>query len=182
MSFQLNEQEKQILLELARTTITNILTGNDSPFPGVTDTLEEKCGAFVTLHKKGKLRGCIGHMTGVKPLYETIREVAKSSALYDPRFPKVTADELEDIDIEITVLTPLQEISDPSIIEIGKHGIYMEQGRHSGVLLPQVAVEQEWDKKTFLEHTCRKAGLSGDCWKNQSTKISIFEGIIFGEK
>lgn len=149
--------------------------------PAPTETLKEQCGAFVTLRLDGKLRGCIGHMTGVKPLHKAVEELAQSSAFHDPRFPSLQERELDKIDIEITVLTPLEEISDLSALEVGRHGIYIQQGGRSGVLLPQVATEQGWDRNTFLEHTCRKAGLPGSCWKDPNTKISIFEGIIFKE-
>lgn len=150
--------------------------------PSATEILQEKCGAFVTLREGEKLRGCIGHMTGVKPLHTAVEELAQSSAFHDPRFPPLSAEELNKIRIEITVLTPMEEITDPSRIEIGKHGIYIQKGSRSGVLLPQVAAEQGWDRDTFLDHTCLKAGLPGGCWKDPDTKISVFEGIIFSER
>jgi uncharacterized protein len=181
MSFTITEDDKQVLLTTARRSIENKLHGGTEQMPPPTEILQEKCGAFVTLKKQGKLRGCIGHMTGVQPLHAAVAELARSSAFHDPRFPPLAAEELDKIDIEITVLTPLEEISDPSVIEIGKHGIYLKRGGSSGVLLPQVAVEQGWDRNTFLEHTCRKAGLPGNCWKDRETKLHIFEGIIFGE-
>lgn len=181
MSFTLTDEEKQILLKTARTVITNALRNEDVPLPEPTENLSEKCGAFVTLRKEGRLRGCIGQMTGTKPLYDTIQEVAVSSAFHDPRFPGLSPEELNEVTIEITVLTPLEEIDDPSRIEVGTHGIYMQRGSRSGVLLPQVATEQGWDRETFLEHTCKKAGLSGECWKDTNTRISIFKGIIFNE-
>ena len=182
MDFQLTEEDKQILLRTARRSIENKLKGENEPLPAATEIMHEKCGAFVTLRKQGQLRGCIGHMTGVKPLQSAVEELAQSSAFHDPRFPAVSAGEIHEIDIEITVLTPLEEIEDTSRIEIGRHGIFMQNGGRSGVLLPQVATEQGWDRETFLDHTCRKAGLPGDCWRDPETTISIFEGIIFGEK
>lgn len=182
MSFSLSDNEKEILLKCARITIENKFKTPKKLLPEPTDTLQEYCGAFVTLHRKGKLRGCIGNMTGIKPLYETIIQMAESSAFHDPRFTPVSADEVEELDIEISVLTPLREIEDVEEIEVGKHGIYMQRGHRSGVLLPQVAGEQGWDKHTFLEHTCMKAGMPADCWRDPKMKISVFEAIIFGEK
>jgi AmmeMemoRadiSam system protein A len=107
--------------------------------------------------------------------------MARASAFQDPRFPSLPEEELPDIDIEISVLTPLQKISDPSLVEVGRHGVFIQKGGRSGVLLPQVATEQEWDRDTFLTHTCYKAGLPGNCWKDPHSEISVFSAIIFGE-
>ena len=117
------------------------------------------CGAFVTLKKKGALRGCIGHIVGHYPLAETISRMAVAAAFQDPRFPPVTRAEWPTIDMEISVMTPLKEITDTAAIEVGRHGIYIQKGDRSGLLLPQVATEYGWDRLTFLEQTCRKAGL-----------------------
>jgi len=182
MSFSLSEKEKQILLQCARITIENKFSKTPRPLPEPTDNLQEYCGAFVTLHRNGKLRGCIGNMTGAKPLFDTIIQMAESSAFHDPRFPPVSAAEAGELDIEISVLTPLREIDSAEEVEVGKHGIYMQRGHRSGVLLPQVPVEQGWDRNTFLEHTCMKAGMSADCWQDPEVKISVFEAIIFGGK
>ncbi len=179
MSFSLSDNEKKILLKTARITIENTFQTPKKPLPQPTENLQEYCGAFVTLHRKGKLRGCIGNMTGIKPLFETIIQMAESSAFHDPRFTPVAAHEVEELDIEISVLTPLREIEDVEEIEVGKHGIYMQRGHRSGVLLPQVSVEQGWDRNTFLEHTCMKAGMTTDCWQDPEVKISVFEAIIF---
>jgi len=105
-----------------------------------------------------------------------------SASLNDPRFPPLTEEELRDIDIEISVLSPLKEIQDVSEIEVGRHGIYITRGYQSGVLLPQVATEYGWDRETFLQHTCQKAGLPPDAWKQEGTKIEIFDAQVFGEK
>ncbi|MEW6328073.1 MAG: AmmeMemoRadiSam system protein A [Thermodesulfobacteriota bacterium] len=174
-------QEKKILLSLARAEIKSNLTGIsekiDLPKGG---TLYARHGAFVTLHKHGNLRGCIGVFTPAQPLYQTVREMASFAAFKDPRFVPLTADELSDIDIEISVLSPLQKISEINEIEIGKHGIYIIKELNRGVLLPQVATEHNWDKITFLEHTCYKAGLDGDCWRS-GAEIYVFTALIFGE-
>ena len=136
----------------------------------------------MTLHKLGQLRGCIGTFASSHPLLDTISEMAISASQKDPRFPPVAQNEMKDIDMEISVLSPLQEIKDISEIEVGKHGIYITRGYNSGVLLPQVATEQEWDRDTFLSHTCMKAGMAQDCWQDGDCKIEIFSAQVFGEK
>ncbi|MBN2535112.1 MAG: AmmeMemoRadiSam system protein A [Spirochaetales bacterium] len=151
-------------------------------FPEPTRVLLTECGAFVTLHKKGKLRGCIGYVVAVKPLFNTVQDVARSSAFSDPRFPPVMESEIPDLEIEISVLTPLKRITSIDEIEVGTHGIVIKRGFSSGLLLPQVAAEQGWDRDTFLTHTCYKAGLPGDCWKKSDTRIEVFSAIVFNEK
>ncbi|MDP2981083.1 MAG: AmmeMemoRadiSam system protein B, partial [Candidatus Omnitrophota bacterium] len=171
----LNKEEKQKILEVARLSIIEAVTGERQFLPNVTeDRLKENCGAFVTIKENGQLRGCIGYIQAVKPLYETVKDVAKSAAVNDYRFNPVTKDELDKLDLEISVLTPLKKIKDISEIEVGKHGLYMKKGFNSGLLLPQVASEYNWDKETFLKETCRKAGLSHDAWKDKSTEIYTF--------
>lgn len=183
MSFELNEQEKKTLMKLARDTIEMyVREAKKPPLPGATGNLGEKAGAFVTLHKKGQLRGCIGHIVGTIPLVETVQEMAVAAAAQDPRFDPVTLQELNDIDIEISVLSPLRRVKDVSEIEVGKHGILMGRGFNQGLLLPQVATEWKWDRETFLENTCVKAGLPTDAWKDPETIIEIFSAQVFGEK
>lgn len=178
----LNAKEQETLLKLARDTISAHLSGKPLPRPpDAYGELALKCGAFVTLHKKGMLRGCIGHMVGMKPLVETVREMAIAAATEDSRFPSVKADEMKNIDIEISVLSPMKKITDVGEIQVGVHGIMMSQGWRRGVLLPQVATEQGWDRDTFLTHTCYKAGLSPDAWKFPETTIEIFSAQVFGE-
>jgi AmmeMemoRadiSam system protein A len=133
----------------------------------------------VTLHKDGKLRGCIGHIRAKKPLVETIVEMAEAAAFQDPRFPPVSSQELDQLDYEISVLTPLRRIKDVEEIQVGIHGIYLKRGGSSGLLLPQVATEWGWDRTTFLEHTCTKAGLPEDAWKDTKTEIYIFSADVF---
>jgi len=182
MDFSLSIEEKNRLLQTARESILSALEGRSSQYPEPSDNLKTECGAFVTLHKNGQLRGCIGHIQAAGPLFDAVIELARSSAFKDPRFPPLSPEEYEKIDIEISVLTPLKEINDISVIEVGKHGIYIQRGYASGVLLPQVATEQGWDRETFLKHTCMKAGMSGDCYKQSDTRIWVFSAIIFGEK
>jgi hypothetical protein len=176
----LTDEEKETLHKIARAAIESNFRGKKLPEIEITsETLKEKRGAFVTLHKHGNLRGCIGYIRAQKPLNETIREMAIAAAFQDSRFDQVTKKELKDIDIEISVLTPLKRIKSTEEIEVGKHGIYIIKGFYSGLLLPQVATEYRWDKKTFLEHTCAKAGLPDDAWKEKDTEIYIFSADIF---
>ena len=178
----LNKEEKQKLLAIAKASIIEAVTGKKQDSSKVTEErLNENCGAFVTIKKHGQLRGCIGYIIAVKPLYETVRDVAASAAIKDTRFRPMVEDELKDMELEVSALTPLKRITDPSEIEVGKHGIYMKRGFYSGLLLPQVATEYGWDRETFLQHTCRKAGLPTDAWKDESTEIYIFSAEVFSE-
>ena len=182
MDFFLNDQEKIILLKTAREAIRTKLAKTKPEYPGPTALLKEKCGAFVTLHKTGKLRGCIGHIEAIDRLFDTVIEVAQASAFSDPRFPPVKMDELDSLEIEISALSPLRRIHDLNEIKTGIHGIMLKRGNYSGLLLPQVATEYGWDRRTFLTHTCQKAGLPGDCWKSRDTEIEIFSAIVFNER
>jgi AmmeMemoRadiSam system protein A len=179
----LSTEEKSWLLKLARDTIGERLgkspVKSDMP---AGEVLTQPCGAFVTLHKHGALRGCIGLVEALRPLHRSVQEMAAAAAFEDPRFPSLGRDELDEIDIEISVMSPLKPIKDVGEIEVGKHGILMKRGRHQGLLLPQVATEQGWDRNTFLEHTCYKSGMMGDCWKQPDTEIYIFSAEVFGEK
>jgi AmmeMemoRadiSam system protein B/AmmeMemoRadiSam system protein A len=176
----LNEEEKKTLHHIAKTVIENKVRGKAVPeFKIEPSILKENRGAFVTINKRGQLRGCIGYIEGHGPLYKTIEEMAEAAAFRDPRFSPVTERELPDLEIEISVLTPLKRITDVNEIEVGKHGIYMKKGWYSGLLLPQVATEYGWDRKTFLDHTCQKAGLPTTAWKDKSTEIYIFSADIF---
>ena len=180
MDFSLTENEKTILLSTARESITSRLEKRTPNYPIPLDSLQTPLGSFVTLHIEGNLRGCIGHMLPVKALIEDVKILARESAFHDPRFPELSIKELELIDIEISVLSPL-EISSPDKIIVGKHGIIMKNGYNSGVLLPQVPTEQGWDREEFLSYTCRKAGMQEDCWKDQHTQIETFTAVVFGE-
>ncbi|MBN2554006.1 MAG: AmmeMemoRadiSam system protein A [Spirochaetales bacterium] len=181
MSFELTPKEKQILLKTAREAISARLEKRRPRYPEPTEILKKKCGAFVTLHEHGSLRGCIGFVIPSKPLIETVAETAQSSAFNDPRFPPLTEGELKDIEIEISVLSPLRRIESVGEIEVGVHGIMLRSGFRSGLLLPQVATEYGWDRDTFLTHTCYKAGLPGDCWRAADTEIEVFSAVVFGE-
>jgi AmmeMemoRadiSam system protein A len=182
MEFQLTPEEKSTLLQTAREAITARLEKRKPLYPDPTELLKKKCGAFVTLHKRGDLRGCIGFVIASKPLIDTVAEAAQSSAFGDPRFPALTTREIEEIDIEISVLSPLRRIESMEEIRVGVHGIMLRNGFRSGLLLPQVATEYGWDRDTFLTHTCYKAGLPGDCWRSPDSEIEIFSAVVFGEE
>jgi AmmeMemoRadiSam system protein A len=141
-----------------------------------------EAGAFVSLHKRGKLRGCIGRFEAEGPLFETVDTMARAASINDFRFSRVTPDEVNDIDIEISVLSPLRRIDDVSEIEVGRHGLYIIRGSSRGTLLPQVASERGWDTDMFLEQTCVKAGLDRDAWKDEGTEIYTYEALVFGEE
>jgi len=175
-------EEKRQLMEIARTTVECVVKKRQIPeFTPVSGILKEKRGAFVTLKINGELRGCIGYIIPVKPLYETVREVAESAALRDPRFQPVSKAELPQLEYEISALSPIRKITDVKEIEVGKHGIIIRRGYSQGLLLPQVATEYGWNRETFLQHTCRKAGLPLDAWKQKDTEISIFSAEVFDE-
>jgi hypothetical protein len=176
----LTSEEKAQLLEIARDVVESNCRGEKTPeFVVNSPALKEPRGAFVTLHKEGKLRGCIGHIRAKEPLVRTIIEMAEAAAFHDPRFPPVSSKELGLLEYEISVLTPLQRIKEVDEIEVGTHGIYVKRGSCSGLLLPQVATEWGWDRTTFLEHTCTKAGLPEDAWQDKKTEIYIFSADVF---
>ncbi len=183
MDFEFTPEEKKTLLKLARETIAaEFKSGTPSAFTPSAQ-LARPCGAFVTLHKKtGALRGCIGYITASRPLIETVKEAALASAFNDSRFPPLEEGELENINIEISVLSPFKKIQNLDEIKVGSHGLLIRSGYRSGLLLPQVASEQGWDRDTFLTHTCYKAGLPGDCWKKPHTELEIFQALVFNEK
>lgn len=177
----LNEEEKKFLLQLARQSITHYLkTGEKLEVEVDNPRLKEKRGAFVTLHVNGELRGCIGYPLPYKPLYQTINEVAVAAATEDYRFPPLSEEELDDLSIEISVLTLPRQIERPEEVIVGKHGIIISKGFHKGLLLPQVPLEYGWDLETYLNHGCLKAGLPPDEWR-RGVKIEVFEAQVFSE-
>ena len=180
--FSLTEAERRTLLETARRSIAARFEGTPLTVPAATPALDTPCGAFVTLKIDGRLRGCIGHITAAAPLLETVRDVALSSAFEDPRFPPLARDELSRVTIEISVLSPFRRTRDPAEIRVGTHGILVRRGGRSGLLLPQVATEQGWEREEFLVRTCRKAGLPDEAWRDPDTAIEIFSAIVFGEE
>jgi hypothetical protein len=180
----LYETEQATLLEIARDTIELHCRKHAKVELNATNfsqTLKSKCGVFVTLHKKGKLRGCIGMIKSEMPLYQTVQDMALSAAINDNRFEPVKMEELDDIDVEISILSPFNIINNIKEIIPGKHGIFIEKGHHSGLFLPQVATESGWSLDDFLGHCSRdKAGLDWDGWK--SANIYTFTTFVFGEK
>ncbi len=180
----LNDEQKKTLLKLARNTIENyIIKGIMPRFENTDEVYRQEDGAFVTIHNKGKLRGCIGLIESKQRLYETIIEMSIEASRNDPRFDAVSEDELKDMDIEISVLTKPERAGGLDDIELGKHGVIIKNGFVSGVFLPQVATEQGWTKQQLMENLCEgKAGLRKDAYKDPATQIYIFEAEVFGEK
>jgi len=180
----LNKSQRKKLLSIARSTIEKYLkTGNKPELKENDALLTKTMGAFVTLNKGGQLRGCIGSLVGTEPLYLTVRDMAVEAATGDPRFAPVELSELKDIRIEISVLSPLEKIENPDLIQLGTHGVLVRNDYRSGVFLPQVATETGWTKEEFMSNLCEhKAGLPADAWKDKSTEIYIFTAEVFSEK
>ena len=176
-SFTLTDADKKLLKEIAYECIRDSLDGK--PIRSTTHaTLNVKCGAFVSLHKHGRLRGCIGHFGEDYPLYEIVAEMARAAAFEDPRFTPVRREELDDIDIEISVLTPMRRIQSLDEFELHRHGIYIRKGYRSGTFLPQVADEVNWTKEEFVAHCSQdKAGLGWDGWRD--AELYVYEAIVF---
>ena len=176
----LTDAQQRALVEIARAAVVHAIGGaRAGPAPPGDPGAS---GAFVTLTRDGQLRGCIGTLECRRPLAEEIARVAVSAAREDPRFDPVRPAELDDLDVEVSVLGPLEEIDprDPGAIEIGRHGLVVEQGRRRGLLLPQVAIEWGWDREAFLAQTCKKAGLPADCWLH-GAKVYRFAADVFGD-
>jgi AmmeMemoRadiSam system protein A len=180
----LRSSDKQTLLEIARQAVARAVAGDKGPAEvPIREPLPEPtacAGAFVTLRTRGRLRGCIGQISSGLPLTEVVSYCARAAALEDPRFAPMRAEDLSAMDIEISVLTPPEEIL-PEAIQAGQHGLIVSRGRQRGVLLPHVATEFGWPALRFLEETCLKAGLERDAWKNPETKIQSFTAEVFTE-
>jgi AmmeMemoRadiSam system protein A len=177
----LTETDRLDLLRLARLALHARV--HRLPGPIATDalgTLAIPCGAFVSIHRSGALRGCLGRLTCDMPLADVVIHLSAVVADSDPRFDPVHPSEIDELDIEISVLTPAREIASVAEIEVGRHGLIVEQGFRRGLLLPQVATEQGWDVERFLEHTCLKAGLAPDAWR-RGARLFVFEADVFGE-
>ncbi|MBV9088153.1 MAG: AmmeMemoRadiSam system protein A [Acidobacteriaceae bacterium] len=172
-------EERAELLRIARGCIGAALNVAGFEVGEVSEHLSQPRGAFTTLHTRGDLRGCVGYIFPVRPLYRTVGDTAVSAALHDTRFPPVTAEEFPRLSIEISVLSPMQAIA-PEDIEVGRHGLLITYGSRRGLLLPQVPVEHCWDANTFLQQTCHKAGLPEDAWQHGAT-IEAFTAEIFGD-
>lgn len=180
---ELSIEEQNILLKAARASILEefnegeVVKVDYKTYP----KLKMELGAFVTLHINNELRGCIGYIIAQKPLFEIIVEAAKHSAFGDPRFPELSRDEFDDVEIEISVLSQFEPIKSYDEIEVGKHGLLLDEGGRA-VLLPQVATEQNYNRSEFLTALCHKAGLYGNYWKERQLKIKIFTAFVFSEK
>ncbi|HAB54776.1 MAG: AMMECR1 domain-containing protein [Ignavibacteria bacterium RIFOXYB2_FULL_35_12] len=181
---ELSSKERGILLLAARESIRTLFGNAEIPAVDykVYPNLKLNAGAFVTLKIKNELRGCIGFITSEQPLFETVCEVAKHAAIQDPRFPPLTKNEFGLINIEISVLSSLKKISDYDKIIIGEHGLLVEEGYHRGLLLPQVATENNYSVQQFLTSICMKAGLSPDLWQRKKLNLKVFTAIIFKEE
>jgi AmmeMemoRadiSam system protein B/AmmeMemoRadiSam system protein A len=178
----LSATEKAWLLDHARLAIESLLgIQRREVSTGITPPRLDR-GAFVTLKVRGRLRGCVGVTEPQKPVHETVAEVAVAAATADPRFDPLSAEELDNLNIEISVLSSLRRVHGPADIEVGRHGVVVRSGRHHGLLLPQVATERGWNATVFLERTCEKASLHADAWKDASTSIYVFTATVFGEK
>jgi AmmeMemoRadiSam system protein B/AmmeMemoRadiSam system protein A len=178
----LNAEDKEELLAIAWQTIAHFLQTGAFPYFTVTQpALLQERGAFVSLKKHGELRGCIGHLIGDRPLYLVVQNVAVSAAVADQRFTPVTEEELLDLEIEISVLSPLKQVESVDQIQVGLHGVIIRRGLNQAVYLPQVAPEQGWGREEMLENLCLKAGLSKDAWKKEGTRFYVFTAEVFGE-
>jgi len=179
----LNEAQKRTLLRIARDTVKAVVCGTMRPvLPSDDPALMTPCGCFVTLKVRGKLRGCIGQFTSERPLVELVAEMAEASATKDPRFfgHELSARELNELEIEISVLSPLRRTDDPLSLRLGVEGIYIKRGYAAGCFLPQVATETGWTKEQFLSYCCsHKAGLSADAWKDPETEVYLFTADVF---
>lgn len=183
MEKELTPKEKDILLSIARKSIENhIRSGQVYIEPREEMSLNTRNGCFVTIKQNGQLRGCIGNFQSELPISREVAEMAAASASKDPRFYPMKEEDLHDFTLEISVLSPLHKIEEIEEIEVGKHGIYLEKGYYRGVLLPQVAIEHSWDRETFLNQTCVKAGLPTDAWRAEDAEIYIFSAQVFGEE
>ena len=180
----LNGGQRKKMLKLARDSIIHYLKeGKRLPVKENDPILNKEMGAFVTLHKHGNLRGCIGNIVGRGPFYLTVRDMAVQAATGDPRFRPVTLEEMNEIDIEISALSPMEKIEDPEKIEVGKHGVLVRRGFTSGVYLPQVATETGWNREQFMNSLCgHKAGMPADAWKKGECDIYVFTAEVFGSE
>src|SRR5258708_34799344 len=167
MMFSLNDDQRKTLLRIARQSIAAVLDGRSPDWKAedFDETLRQPAGAFVTLTRDGDLRGCIGSIRAVEPLYKAVASSAISAAFRDPRFPPLRPGELEHLELEISVMGPIEPVTNIEDIVVGRDGLIISRGPCAGLLLPQVATEYGWDRQTFLEHTCRKAGLPPGAWR-----------------
>ena len=178
----LNESDRDALLRLARKTLEAHFADESAPVcPASHKSLTEQKGAFVSLHRGAELRGCIGQLYPDRELSKVVQHCVLSAAMEDMRFVPVAQDEVGDLSIEISVLSPFRRVQNIDEIEVGRHGLYVVQGGFRGLLLPQVATQYRWDRKRFLEQTCLKAGLSKSAWQDPQTVTYTFEAEVFSD-
>lgn len=179
-----NQEERESLLKFVRDVIKSQFASSVIPQINSTNNKLDDIGScFVTLHSNnGMLRGCIGNIAAFEPLKKNLERNAINAAFKDPRFPALDADELDDIYLELSILTPMQEIPSPAEFIVGKHGIVLQCQGRSAVFLPQVAPEQGWDSNTTLSHLSMKAGLPSNAWQRADAKFNVFEAVVFSEK
>lgn len=181
MAELLTDKEQKELLKIARDTITSYVASGKTPsLETASKGLNLESGCFVTIKQQKQLRGCIGNFVSDRPLYKLVQEMAVSAATRDPRFYPMKTNDLEDFELEISVLSPLSKAASIEEIQVGIHGIYIVKGSYRGVLLPQVATDYGWDRDEFLRHTCIKAGLPENAWQGECD-IYIFSAQVFGE-
>ena len=180
---KLTDEQKKQLLKTARYCIQQkLFDRTDEPIPDLKDAVfGEKYGIFVTLTTRGELRGCIGYVEGINPLREAVKEMALQAAFNDPRFYPLSGQEYASIEVEISILYPVEAVKNFSEIQVGRDGLIMERGYNRGLLLPQVATEYNWSREEFMNQTCRKAGMESFCWEN-GAKVLKFEAEVFNEK
>lgn len=180
----MDERQRTILLSVAKASIVAAVTGGRAPAPSSDEAeLNAECGCFVTIKKGEQLRGCLGQFESRQPLISLVSEMAASSATQDPRFVhnRIGPQELDALDIEISVLSPLKRTNDPLSLRLGVDGIYIRKGYASGCLLPQVATETGWSKEEFLSYCCQyKAGIAADSWRQPDTQVLLFSAEVFG--
>ncbi len=179
-SGEFSQEERALLLRLAHDAILSALERREIPLDPPTPHLDEPRGAFTSLYLHGELRGCVGYVLPISPVYRAVADTARAAAFEDVRFPPVTLDEAGDLQIELSILSPPRPIA-AEAVEVGLHGLLISMIGRRGLLLPQVPVERQWNTVTFLEQTCRKAGLPPDAWKKGAT-IEAFTAEVFGEK
>lgn len=173
-------EERKLLLKLAHEAIVASLEHRDLSFNAVPPHLTEPRGAFTTLYFRGELRGCVGHVYPIDSLFRTVAETARAAAFEDTRFLPITLEETAELEISLSVLSPLRPVQ-PAEVEVGRHGLLVSLQHHRGLLLPQVPIEHGWDRITFLEQTCRKAGLPPDAWQS-GAQIEVFTAEVFGDR
>jgi AmmeMemoRadiSam system protein A len=177
---EFSQEERKLLLKVAHEAIATTLEHRELLLTPVLPHLTEPRGAFTTLYFRGELRGCVGHVYPIDSLYRTVAETARAAAFEDTRFWPITLDEAAELEISLSVLSPPRPVQ-PEQVEVGRHGVLVSLHQHRGLLLPQVPIEHGWDRITFLEQTCRKAGLPRDAWQT-GAQIEVFTAEVFGDR